>query len=146
MKAIKLTRAGVWLGLFVGMLFSALECRAAEARDGVFIHVSQNDAHRIVMALSMARTMSEDHDVLMYFDVKAVEAVLKDAKDITYKQFPSSKQQLSTLPSRGVKLLACPECLRAAGKSPGDLAAGVELAEKSRFFSFTKGRILTLDY
>jgi hypothetical protein len=42
--------------------------------------------------------------------------------------------------------MACPGCLKAAGKSPADLAPGILVADKARFFSFTKGRILTLDY
>lgn len=45
-----------------------------------------------------------------------------------------------------VTLMACPGCLKAAGKSVGDLAPGVKVAEKEAFFSFTRGRILTLDY
>jgi len=42
--------------------------------------------------------MSEDHEVLVYFDIKAIDVVIKDAEDLTYAQFPSSKQQLATLP------------------------------------------------
>jgi hypothetical protein len=42
--------------------------------------------------------------------------------------------------------MACPGCLKAAGKSPADLAPGILVADKARFFSFTKGRILALDY
>ena len=90
--------------------------------------------------------MSRDHDVLVYFDIKAVEAVLKDAQDVSYAQFTPLKTQLVELRKGGVTLMACPGCLKAAGKTPADLAPGVEVAEKSRFFSFTKGRILTLDY
>jgi predicted peroxiredoxin len=120
----------------------------AQPRDGVFIHIShgKDDPHRVLMALNMARMMSEDHDVLVYFDIKGVEVVLEDADDIAYSHFPSSKQQLSLLPTQGVTLMACPGCLKAAGKTPDDLAAGIEVADKNAFFSFTKGRILTLDY
>jgi hypothetical protein len=42
--------------------------------------------------------------------------------------------------------MACPGCLKAAGKTPADLAAGVRVADKAEFLSFTSGRILTLDY
>jgi intracellular sulfur oxidation DsrE/DsrF family protein len=56
------------------------------------------------------------------------------------------KAQLAELQRRGVTLMACPGCLKAAGKTPADLIAGVQVADKSGFFSFTKGRILTLDY
>jgi predicted peroxiredoxin len=122
--------------------------RAAEAKNGVLIHIShgQEDSHRVLMALNMASLMSEENDVLVYFDIKAVEVVLKDSKDMTNAHFASSKQQLAALPGKGVTLMACPSCLKAAGKTPNDLAASVQIADKSRFFSFTKGRILTLDY
>jgi predicted peroxiredoxin len=121
---------------------------AAEPKDGVFIHVShgKEDPHRVLMALEMANIMSEDHEVLVYFDIKAIDVVLKDAEDLTYAQFPSSKQQLSTLPKKGVVLMACPGCLKAAGKTADDLMPGVAVADKKQFFSFTKGRILSLDY
>ena len=119
-----------------------------EIRDGVFIHVSHglNDPHRVLMALRMAEIMSDDHDVLVYFDIKGVEVVLKDSPDIKFKEFPSSKMQLQKLMDRKVPLLACPGCLAAAGKTKADLATGIQIADKGLFFSFTKGRILTLDY
>ena len=50
------------------------------------------------------------------------------------------------LADRGVILAACPGCLQAAGKTEADLQDGVTVANKTEFFSFTEGRILTLDY
>jgi predicted peroxiredoxin len=119
-----------------------------ETRDGVFIHLSHgtNDPHRVLMALRMAEIMSEDKDVLVYFDVQAIEVVLKNAPDVQFKEFPSSKAQLKKLADRKVTLMACPGCLKAAGKTPADLAPGIQLADKKAFFTFTKGRILSLDY
>ncbi len=127
---------------------SALPVQADEPRDGGFIHVTQaaDDPHRALMALSMAAIMCEDHDVLVDFDIKGVEVVMKDATDLTYSHFLSSRTQLAALSKRGVTLMACPGCLKAAGKKPEDLAAGIQVADKKTFFSFTKGRILTLDY
>ena len=124
------------------------EEKGLQLKDGVFIHLSegQNDPQRVLMALNMANLMSEDHAVLMYFDVKAIEVVLKDAKDLTYSHFPSSLSQLAKLRERGVLLMACPGCLKALGKSKDDLAAGIQIADKTKFFSFTSGRILSLDY
>lgn len=117
-------------------------------KDGVFIHISHgtDDPHRICMALSMAVKMAEDMDVLVYFDIKGIEAVLKDGPDITYATFPGSLEQIKKLLDTGVGLYACPGCLKAAGKSPDDLMQGIQVAEKDKFFSFTKGRILTIDY
>jgi len=37
-------------------------------------------------------------------------------------------------------------CLEAAGCKPEDIMKGIQLAQKEKFFSFTKGRILALDY
>jgi len=117
-------------------------------KDGVFVRVShgKEDPHRVLMALEMANIMSQDHDVLVYFDIQAIGVVLKVADDLTYAQLPSPKQQLSTLPKKGVLLMACPGCLKAAGKTTNDLMPGIEVADKTRFFSFTKDRILSLDY
>jgi predicted peroxiredoxin len=120
----------------------------ARPRDGVFIHVShgKDDPHRLLMALSMANMMADDHDVAVYFDIQAVEVVLKDAPDVSYAHFKPSGAQLADLKQKGVPLMACPGCLKAAGKTAADLAPGILVADKARFFSFTKGRILTLDY
>jgi predicted peroxiredoxin len=119
-----------------------------EHRDGVFIHIShgKDDPHRLLMALNMAVIMSEDHDVLVYFDIQGIDAVLKDAEDVSYSHFPTLKAQLAKLQERGVTVMACPGCLKAAGRTAADLAEGIEVADKARFFSFTRGRILTLDY
>ena len=124
-------------------------CGAKEpARDGVFIHITHDsdDAHRLLMALNMASIMAEDHDVLVYFDIKGVNAVLEAAEDVVFSHFRSLKDQLAALRNKGVVLLACPGCLKAAGKSEADLAEGVRIADKKLFFSFTEGRILSLDY
>ena len=124
-----------------GILTGACTCgTGGEARDGAFIHISHgtNDAHRVLMALQMADIMSADHDVLVYFDIQGVEVVLKDAADISFSHFPSSKTQLASLSQKGATLMACPGCLKAAGKTPTDLAEGIEVADKERFFSFTK--------
>ena len=119
-----------------------------EPRDGVFIHISHGpeDAHRVLMALKMAELMAPDRDVLVYFDIHGIEVVLADAPDIEFSHFPSSHTQIARLLELGVPIYACPGCLKAADKEPGDLAAGIQVAEKDAFFNFTQGRILTLDY
>jgi predicted peroxiredoxin len=94
----------------------------------------------------MANMVAVDHPVLVYFDIKAVEVVLKDSQDIRFAHFPSSKTQLSDLVKRGVTLMACPGCLKVAGKTAADLAPGIQVADRAKFFSFTSGRILALDY
>jgi predicted peroxiredoxin len=90
--------------------------------------------------------MAKDHDVLVYFDIKGINAILKESPDITFAHFPSSKAQIKTLVEKNVLLMACPSCLKVASKTEEDLADGIQIADKEKFFSFTKGRILTLDY
>lgn len=117
--------------------------------DGVFIHLSHGpeDPHRVLMALRMAEIMSEDKDVLVYFDINAVHVVLKDAENITMEgDFPESQKQLAKLIDKGVELQVCPGCLNAAGKTRDDVMEGVKKADKEAFFNFTGGRILSIDY
>ncbi|MBN1338725.1 MAG: DsrE family protein [Bacteroidales bacterium] len=150
------------IGLIISVMAIALSCtgpavnetpdavRAEQKteKDGVFIHISHgaDDPHRVCMALNMAVMMAQEKDVLVYFDIKGIEAVLKDAPDITYPTFPGSKEQLTKLYDMGIGVYACPGCLKAAGKSGEDLMQGIQVAQKERFFDFTKGRILSLDY
>lgn len=131
------------------LILSVLLLRGQNATlDGAFIHLTHgaDDPHRVLMALRMAEIMSEDNDVLVYFDIQAVEVVLKDAPDMQFKDFPTSKAQIKKLAERKVTLMACPGCLKAAGKTAADLAPGIQIADKNIFFNFTKGRILSLDY
>ena len=121
---------------------------AFNTNDGVFIHITHgsDDVHRLLMGLQMANIMSESRKVLVYFDIQGIEAVLKEAKELNFSHFPGSQSQIQNLLSRGVPLLACPGCLKASGHTPEDLLEGIEIANKDKFFSFTSGRILTLDY
>ncbi len=139
----------------VGLLAGAVGCQSTsahswpgEVRDGVFIHLSKGpeDPHAVSMALKMANLMAADRDVLVYCDLKGINAVLKDAPDTQFPTFDGSRTQIKALLDKSVPVYACPGCLKALGKTPADLMPGVRVAEKEAFFSFTKGRILTLDY
>ena len=143
-------RASLLIAIIL-MTFSFIHVQAADmepVKDGVFIHISHgtDDPHRALMALRMAELMSATKDVLVYIDIKGVDICLKDSPDLSFSEFPSSKTQIKKLLDAGVPIMACPGCLKAAGKSPADLAPGIRVAEKDAFFNFTKGRILTLDY
>jgi len=136
------------VGLLLLAGLAATNAPVSQPRDGVFIHISHgtDDAHHEVMALQMARIMQEQRDVLVYFDITGVEACLNNVPDIRYLEFPTAKTQIKQLLDKKVTLMACPACLKAARKSPDDLIPGIQVADKDKFFTFTKGRILTLDY
>jgi predicted peroxiredoxin len=117
-------------------------------RDGVFIHITEcyDDPHSVLMPLKMAVMMADTKDVLIYLDIHAVQFLTKDAKDITFADFESAHTYLTQLAAKGVGVYACPTCMKIAGIDPEDLREGVQVAQKDKFFNFTKGRIITLDY
>jgi predicted peroxiredoxin len=118
------------------------------ARDGVFIHITEsyNDPHRVLMPLKMATLMAIDKDVLVYMDIHAVELLVKGAEDLNFTEFSSAQTYIKELLANNVGVYACPTCLKAAGFEPADLMDGIQVAQKDKFFNFTKGRIITLDY
>ena len=118
------------------------------SRDGVFIHITAgyNDPHRVLMPLKMATLMADDKDVLVYLDIHAVELVVKGAEDLNFADFDSFQSYIKQLADKNVGVYACPTCLKIAGHEPGDLIDGVQVAQKDKFFNFTSGRIITLDY
>ncbi len=121
---------------------------AVPVRDGVFIHITQgyDDPHRVLMPLKMAVMMAADKDVLVYMDIHAVQLLTKDSKDLNFADFESAHTYIKKLAAMNVGVYACPTCLKIAGFKPEDLMEGVQIAQKDKFFDFTKGRIITLDY
>ena len=117
-------------------------------RDGVFIHITEsyNDPHKVLMPLKMAVMMANDKDVLIYNDIKSVELYVKGAKDLQYAEFESLQTYVKQLIEKNVGVYVCPTCLKMAGFTEADLMDGVKIAQKDKFFDFTKGRIITLDY
>ena len=117
-------------------------------RDGAFIHISHgyDDPHRVLMALKMAAVMADDKDVIVYMDIHAVELLVNGAKDLEFSDFESFQTYLKLLVNKGTGVYACPTCLKIAGFNSEDLMKGIQVAQKDKFFNFTKGRIITLDY
>jgi predicted peroxiredoxin len=116
--------------------------------DGIFIHITNGyeDPHRVLMPLKMASIMLVDKDVIVYMDIDAVELLVKGSEDLSYEGFESAQTYLKQLVENQVGVYACPTCLGVAGFSPDDLMDGIQVADKEKFFDFTKGRIITLDY
>lgn len=117
-------------------------------KDGIFIHVSSgyDNPHRACMALSLAVKMSESQDVSLFFDIEGVKILTKDSKDIQMDNFMTCHGAIDSLVKCNVQIMACPMCLAKAEIKKEDLIEGIIIAEKEKFFNFTKGRILTIDY
>ena len=116
--------------------------------DGAFIHISKGaeDTHDVLMALMLADKFSTSNDVLVFFDKQGIEMVIEGAPNLEMDPFDPSDEIFERLVELNVTILACPACLKVAGYEAGDLRDGVKIAEKEKFFDFTEGRILTLDY
>jgi predicted peroxiredoxin len=144
------------IGFFTAVLFSSIALSAFgqaqktnEIRDGVFVHITHgaDNPHRLLMALKMAVTMAEGgKDVLVYCDIEAVKVLVKNAQAVAFENFASSDELLNRLTELKISVLACPTCMKVAKIEPKDLRSGVAVAQKDLLFSFTKGRILSLDY
>ena len=135
--------------LCMNTLFAQEENTKVESpRDGVFIHITEsyNNPHRLLMPLKMATIMAQDKDVLIYMDIDAVKILVVGAQDIEHSEFESAHTYIKKLSSLGVGIYACPTCLKIAGHKSEDLMGGILVADKDKFFNFTKGRIITLDY
>ena len=117
-------------------------------RTGIFIHITEsyNDPHRVLMPLKMAVMDANDKDVIVYLDIHAVELVTKKSKDMQYADFEPLKKLLQELIDKKVGIYACPTCMQIAKIKPEELMDGVQVAQKEKFFNFTKGRIIALDY
>jgi predicted peroxiredoxin len=90
--------------------------------------------------------MAKDKDVLVYLDIHAVELVTKTSKDMQFADFAPLKELLQGLIDQKVGVYACPTCMKIANIKPEDLMEGIQVAQKEKFFNFTKGKIITLDY
>ena len=151
---LKLTTAVVLIAAFIlsGFVLTrgdeTIEVTKDEMRDGVLIHITSGpeNPHRVLMALQMAVKMSEENPVAIYMDIEAVKVFIKSASDLEMAPFPSAFTQLKALNEKEIPIMVCPGCLEAAKISVDSLMNGVTVANKSIFFDFTGGRIITLDY
>ena len=90
--------------------------------------------------------MATDKDILIYMDIDAVKLLTQDAEDIAYAHFTPLHESLQKLLDMGVAIFACPGCMRAHGLSPEELREGIQVAQKDKFFNFTRGNIVSLSY
>ncbi|NLX04966.1 MAG: peroxiredoxin [Phycisphaerae bacterium] len=147
-RRIQLIGAVAVLAIGVAVYQGVAQTTQPVGGDGVFIHLSKglDNSRAVLMALQMAEIMSADRPVLVYADLEGVRVLLRDAPNFQVQPYGRLREKLQTLRRNGAILMVCPTCLRAAGRRESDLGEGVRLADKDVFFSFTSGRILTLDY
>jgi len=148
----------IGLILLIGLIISSCNQNSGQptatadkkdaVRDGMFIHITEcyDDPHKVLMPLKMATMMAVDKDVIVYMDIHSVHLLVKDSQDLVFADFESAHTYIRKLIDMKVGIYACPTCLKIAGYKPEDLIDGVQVAQKDKFFNFTRGKIITLDY
>lgn len=123
-------------------------CGDSTCRDGLFIHLSHgyDDHDRAAMGLSLAVKMSDSVDVIVFCDMEGVKLLTKTAEHINSDHYMCPLDARDELIKKKVTIMACPMCMKRASIKEEDLVEGVIIADATKFFGFTKGRILTLDY
>jgi hypothetical protein len=142
-KAPALIACVVAVPLAVGLQRTDGEHKPAPVRDGALIHVSKGreDLHAAAMALKMANLMAADRDVMVYCDLRGIDAVLRDVPDLAFPAIDSSRadqvaaQQIGAglgmpIVSQGVE----PDRRRPhAGRAHGRQGDSLHLHERRRF-------------
>lgn len=123
------------------------EDKAVSGKSGVLIHIMEGqEPYKFLLALDMAEKMSAEYEVMVYFDHLAVNAVLKDSKDVKYSPFTPMRAQMAKLQTLGVKMRACSPCLQASWKKPEDMSAGVSMFDSAELATLGGGNVITFSY
>ena len=135
-------------GAIAGFTLKNTTGENVQKKDGIFLHVSSgfDNPQKAAMALTLATKYTDSHDVMLFFDIKGVELVKKDSRNINMEHYDTSFDAIQHLLDNGAQIAACPMCLKKAGISEDQLIEGVQVAQKDMFFDFTEGRILSMDY
>ncbi|MCB9230864.1 MAG: DsrE family protein [Bacteroidia bacterium] len=123
------------------------EPKSVSGKSGVLIHVMEGqEPYKFLLALDMAERMAADHDVMVYFDHLAVNAVMKDAKDVQYSPFTPMREQLGKLKKLGVKMRACEPCVAASWRKPEELSPEVTMFKPAELTELGGGNVMTFSY
>ncbi|QQE10594.1 DsrE family protein [Planctomycetota bacterium] len=122
--------------------------KVTSTEDGIVIHLHSGteDPNAALMGLTMAKNFSSTNPVIVYCDLEAINLLMEDAANVNNTAYGSSHVMINTLLDHGVPIYACPSCLKSHNKTDEDLIPRVQIASKTALLSFTKGRIITLDY
>lgn len=114
----------------------------------VIVHIKSGleDQHSVMMGLNKAKMAVESgKNVLVYFDVRGVNVVLKNTQ-INFKDFMPSQTIISGLVNSGAEVYVCPHCLMIEGYEMKDVQNGVKELKPESIFEFVKKDTISLDY
>jgi intracellular sulfur oxidation DsrE/DsrF family protein len=97
----------------------------ADKDDPVFINLTSDDAHNMVMALRFSKHMSEaGHPATLFVNGKGVLMLNKNMS----AAYGERQKELKELMAKGVTVIACGHCVEHLGLKEADLLDGVKIA------------------
>lgn len=129
-------------------VFNDLVAQTAQNKNGFLVHLSSGDSQfKIIKALQIAENMNKNGNaVLLYFDTDATYLTLEETEDFIFLE-QSYKTLLDRLITSEVDVRVCKgNLMKGLGKTEKDLISGVKLGEPDMFFTFTEGKVISLDY
>ncbi|WP_432799661.1 hypothetical protein [Poriferisphaera sp. WC338] len=119
--------------------------------DGILIHITSNihtpeHQRKILTALNLAVTLADDHNVRIFCDAQGINLLLEENPSFNLPMLGSTNQLINQLIDKNVPIYASLASLQAQEYVPEQLQQGIQIAEKSHFFSFPNPRVITLDY
>jgi sulfur relay (sulfurtransferase) complex TusBCD TusD component (DsrE family) len=101
----------------------------SKAAAPLFINLTSNDAHRVRMALSIARIYQQrGHPVTIFLNDRAVDVAAKKKGT----KFAEQQKTLAVLAEQGAVVLVCPMCMKQYGVQESDLLPGLVVADADK--------------
>lgn len=122
---------------------------AQKPKDGIFIHICSgyNNPEKVLTALNLALGLSEINNVELFFDLDAVELLKKTSENIELQNFLSLHESLDSIIKNNIPIIVNTRSIKYSGIEQDQLIEGVTMIDdKKILFSFTKGRIISLNY
>ncbi len=110
--------------LSVFLLLGVGAARAADAaKPNLFVNLTTVDPHRVEMALHFAEVAAKrGHATTVFLNIESSRIAVKDDP-----KYAPSRANLESALKAGVKVIACPMCMKHVGVKETDLIPGVQV-------------------
>ncbi len=109
---------GIWFALGI-----AVAQAADAAKPGLFVNLTSVDPHRVEMALNFAEAAAKrGNTVTVFLNIESSRIAVKDDP-----KYAPSRANLEDAMKAGVKVIACPMCMKHVGVKEADLVSGVQM-------------------
>ena len=109
---------------------------AQEERHALILNLTsgEENLHAAWMGLQLAEFATLDHDVTVFFNVRAPYLATVHAPEGLAFGDKSIREKITALQSAGARLVVCPACAGAMGYTEDDLLPGIAFADREAIF------------